>query len=77
MGFAIFMAGWLGRGLRIAAGVALIVYGLSLGGTTGNIVAAVGLLPILAGVLNLCLIAPLIGAPLRGSTCLATRSARV
>lgn len=65
--FARFMANPLGRGIRIVAGLALIAVGLfALKGTTGIIVAIVGLVPLLAGILNICLIAAIIGAPFRG-----------
>lgn len=69
MAIAKFMAGPIGRGVRILVGVALIALGLSgsLDQTTGIIVAVVGVLPVLAGALNFCLIAPLLGAPLSGA----------
>ncbi len=68
MAFARFMAGPLGRLIRIAAGVALIAIGVSLGGAWW-ILAAVGVLPIAAGVFNVCAIGPLLGAPLSGARC--------
>ena len=68
MALAAFMAQPIGRGIRIVLGLALILVGLYvIEGTAGWIVAIVGLLPILAGALNVCLIAPLIGAPFRGA----------
>lgn len=71
MGFAKFMAGTTGRLIRIIAGVVLILVGLQVvGGTAGIIIAIIGVLPILAGVLNICLIAPLIGAPFSGKDAL-------
>ncbi|MBL8152696.1 MAG: DUF2892 domain-containing protein [Anaerolineae bacterium] len=70
MAFARFMAGPIGRLARIIAGVVLIVLGLQAGGTGGIILAVVGVLPILAGVLNVCLIAPIIGAPFSGKAAL-------
>ncbi len=66
MSFARFMAGPLGRGLRIVAGIVLIVLGLSIGGGGGWVLAIVGLVPLLAGVLNVCLIAPVLKAPFSG-----------
>jgi hypothetical protein len=66
MAFARFMAGPIGRLARIIAGVVLIVLGLQAGGTGGIILAIVGVLPILAGALNFCLIAPILGAPFSG-----------
>ena len=37
------------------------------GGTSGIVLAVVGLVPLLAGVLDVCLFAPLFGAPLKGT----------
>jgi hypothetical protein len=66
--FIRFMASPTGRILRIVAGSALIASGLLItGGPKGTMIAAIGLLPILTGVLNICVIAPLFGKPLRGS----------
>ncbi len=68
MGFAKFMSSGLGRGLRIVVGLALIAIGLvSVGGTGGLILAIVGAVPLLAGVFDVCLFAPLFGAPLKGT----------
>ena len=68
MGFAKFMSSELGRRLRIVMGLALMVIGLfSVGGTGGLILAIVGAVPLLAGVLDVCLFAPLFGAPLKGA----------
>ena len=68
MGFAQFMASGLGRGLRIVAGIILIAVGLAVvGGTGGIVLAVIGLVPLLAGVVDVCLFAPLFGAPLKGT----------
>lgn len=65
--FVKFMASTTGRIVRIVAGAALIAWGLlSLGGTTGIIVAVIGAVPLLAGVFDFCIFAPLFGAPLSG-----------
>ena len=67
MGFAKFMSSGLGRGWRIVVGLALMVIGLfSVGGTGGIILAVVGAVLLLAGVFDVCLFAPLFGAPLKG-----------
>jgi hypothetical protein len=66
MGFARFMASRAGRGVRIVAGVALIAVGIAIGGTAGIIVAVVGVFPLAAGVLDVCLFAPFFRAPFRG-----------
>ena len=63
----IFLASPAGCLIRIAAGAALIAWGLwGLTGTTGIIVAVIGLVPLAAGVFDFCVFAPLFGAPLSG-----------
>lgn len=64
MGFTKFMSSPLGRVSRVLAGIALIVVGLALGGTW-VILSAVGLVPIVAGLFNFCLLAPVLGQPFR------------
>lgn len=77
MAFACFMARPLGRGVRIVAGLALIGWGYTLRGTTpGTVLMIVGVVPLLAGLLNLCLIAPIIGAPFSGRAAQAQGSGR-
>lgn len=52
-----FMNGGLGRLARAILGVALIGWGLaSFGGTTGYVVAAIGLLPLALAVWGRCLL---------------------
>lgn len=66
--FIAFMASTAGRLVRIVAGLALILWGwLGMGDTTGLIVAVVGALPLLAGLFDFCVFAPLFGAPLSGA----------
>jgi hypothetical protein len=61
------MASITGRLLRIVAGIALIAVGLLvLEGTAGIIVAVVGVVPLLAGLFDFCLFAPLFGSSLSG-----------
>ncbi len=68
MGFAKFMATGLGRLLRMVVGLALILWGvLGLHGLAEELVALVGVVAFAAGLFNFCVIAPLIGAPFRGS----------
>ena len=56
-----------GRLARIIAGIVLIALGLFvIGGTVGIVVAVIGVAPILAGVFNVCLIAPILRAPFSG-----------
>jgi hypothetical protein len=62
-----FLASTNGRITRGVAGLALILWGLlGLGGGVGIVVALVGALPLLAGVFDFCIFAPLFGAPLSG-----------
>lgn len=65
--FGQFMASGMGRATRIVAGVALIAGGLlAVGGTTGYIIAAVGLVPLLSGAFDVCVFSRLFGGPLSG-----------
>jgi len=65
--FVSFMASTASRTVRILAGAALIAWGLlGLTGVTGIVVAVIGLLPLIAGVFDFCMFAPLFGAPLSG-----------
>jgi len=66
MGFARFMSRPYGRILRIVAGVALIGAGFYVQGIWGLILGVVGAVPLLAGVFDVCIFAPLFGAPFRG-----------
>ena len=76
-GFACFMARPAGRLLRIVGGLALIAWGWSMRGqTAGMVLMIVGLVPLLAGVLNVCLLAPIIGAPFSGRAALDAASGR-
>ena len=68
MAFTNFMSSTAGRGLRIIAGLALIGIGLAvIGGTGGIVLAVVGLVPLGAGVANVCLFGPLLGSDLHGN----------
>ena len=68
MGLARFMASPLGRGGRIIIGLALIAYGVSvLPRLAGWIMIIVGLLPLTLGIINGCLLAPLLKVPFKGS----------
>ena len=66
--FVKFMASKTGRITRIVAGIALVVWGLlGLSGTTGIVVAVIGLVPLLAGLFDVCVFAPLFRNPFKGS----------
>ena len=65
--FCTFMASAAGRIVRVVAGVALIAWGvMRLGGATAAIVAVVGAVPLLAGLFDFCVFAPLFGCPMSG-----------
>ncbi len=67
MRFVEWMATPLGRGLRVVAGALLVYVGLAVvQGVAGTLLAAVGVVPIATGMLNVCLIGPLLGAPMKG-----------
>ncbi len=71
MAFAKFMAGPIGRGVRIIVGVILVLVGLlGVGDVGGIVLAAVGVVVLLAGALNVCLISPILGAPFSGKKAL-------
>ena len=66
--FARFMASGYGRLARLGFGIALVVAGLAvIPAPAGLAVAAFGLVPIAAGVFNLCPAAPLWGGHFFGS----------
>jgi hypothetical protein len=67
-GFAQFMAGPAGRGIRVLAGLIFIAWGFPHRAETGGIVLlAVGVLGLATGVLNVCIISALLGGPFRGA----------
>ena len=66
-GFFGFISSPAGRVVRIVAGLALILVGLLvLEGIGGWILAIVGLVPLLAGLFDWCVFAPLFGLPFVG-----------
>jgi hypothetical protein len=66
--FVKFMASPAGRITRIVAGIVLIVLGFFVVNNTvvGIILIVVGLVPLLAGLFDFCVFAPLFGAPMSG-----------
>lgn len=65
--FIKFMVSPAGRVLRIVAGLALILWGyLGLDGAAGIIVMIVGAVPLLAGLFDYCVFAPLFGGYFHG-----------
>ncbi len=66
--FTTFMADGRGRFTRVLLGLTIIAIGpFAVGGAAGYTVAAFGLIPIAAGIFNLCPIAPIWGGHFRGS----------
>jgi Protein of unknown function (DUF2892) len=73
MKFAHFMAQPVGRAVRIIAGLVIVGLGIAVvGGPLGWLVGIIGLVPLAAGSGNVCLIAPLVHAPLRGQDAVAS-----
>jgi hypothetical protein len=65
--FAQFLAGGVGRLVRIVAGIALIWAGIAIDDAVWSVVLyVVGAVPILAGVFDFCLLTALLGGPLAG-----------
>jgi hypothetical protein len=66
-----FLASRNGRITRIVVGVILVVVGLAIGFQThsivGWIVTVIGLFPLIAGAVDICLFAPFFGHALKGS----------
>lgn len=62
-----FLASTAGRWTRIIAGAALVAWGyFGLTGTTSIIVIVIGLVPLLAGIFDVCVFAPLFRLPFGG-----------
>lgn len=55
-----------GRVLRIVAGTGIIAAGLRRGDSRGRVLAAAGVVPLVAGAADVCLLGPLVHGPLRG-----------
>ena len=67
MGLIRFLASPTGRIARVAVGLVLIIGGPAVvGGAGGVILAVVGLVPLLAGLFDVCIFAPLAGLPVSG-----------
>ena len=65
--FLSFMVSPAGRIARIAAGLALLAWaGFGLHGLGAIVVGVIGAVPLLAGLFDVCVFAPLFGAPLSG-----------
>ena len=66
--FVKFMASKTGRITRVVAGILLIVLGFFAvnNEVVGAILIVVGLVPLVAGLFDFCVFAPLFGAPMSG-----------
>lgn len=72
MSFICSMARPFGRWARIVAGIALVLAGpLAINGVAGIAVGVVGVVVVLAGAVNFCLLAPIFRAPFGGHSALA------
>lgn len=60
------MASFWGRAIRVIAGLALVWWGMTAPSTIGSLIAIIGIIIALAGIFNVCILAPLFGAPFRG-----------
>lgn len=66
--FVRFMVSPAGRAARVGAGLGLLAWGLSRRDTTaGKTTAALALVPLAAGTFDVCVLGPLLGAPLDGA----------
>jgi hypothetical protein len=62
-----FLASGTGRIVRIVVGAALVVVGFFVNPTwVGIVLVVIGLVPLLAGVFDFCVFAPLFGKPFNG-----------
>ena len=66
-GFAHFINSSGGRVVRIIAGIVSIVWGyIELMDILGFILIMIGLIPLVAGLFNLCLVSAILGGPISG-----------
>lgn len=69
--FVKFMSGTVGRSIRVVGGVILIWWGSAMIGAMGIALIVLGMVALIAGLLNICLIAPFIGVSFKGKDILA------
>ena len=64
------LMGWIasrsGRWARMLTGASLVVGGLSKGTNPGRVMALLGLLPLVEGAFDICVLGPLFGLPIKG-----------
>ncbi len=61
-----FLSSPVGRVVRAVSGALLMLVGIMLRNPAGYVLAIIGLVPLVAGVLDFCLFAPLFKLPLQG-----------
>lgn len=61
-----FIASPAGRLVRAIVGVGMITGGIAMGGFGGTVLAVAGVIPLSAGVFDLCYVSALLGGPIRG-----------
>ena len=66
MKFPQLMATPMGRIIRVVAGAVLIAIGIAMKSTGGYVLAIIGALPLVAGILDVCIFAPLFKMPFAG-----------
>lgn len=66
-GFVSFIASPAGRLTRVVIGVVMIAAGLKAASNAGNFVALLGLVPLLAGALDYCVLGKLLGGSYKGA----------
>lgn len=65
-GFVSFISSPSGRILRVVAGIALLSAGISMATTGGYVLAALGIVPLAAGSLDICVLGPILGGHFNG-----------
>jgi hypothetical protein len=65
--FVSFMQTPAGHVTRVVGGAAMIAGGVIAGGASGYVLAAVGLVPLAAGLFDFCVVAPIFKVPFSGS----------
>ncbi len=61
------MASHIGRVFRVCAGLVLMAMGWLVEGVIGVALILLGAIPVISGILDLCLLTAMLGGPLRGS----------
>jgi len=73
-GFARFVNSPVGRIARLVVGIVLIIWGYTqLNTGTGIVLIVIGLVPLVAGGFDLCLISALLGGPISGASIRGTK----